>query len=118
MRLEGIIGVTRVMLLVWELLKGKFQDEKMRTRPRGSGTSSAVVGSAINGTFTCTANHVRKRRSLWSRGAGRRCTFLGAIQLSRFFKAKLIDFIRTPICNRWEMMMMMMKEEEENSRER
>ena len=114
MRLEGIIGV---MLLVWELLKGKFQDEKMRTRPRGSGTSSAVVGSAINGTLTCTAKHVRKWRSLWSRGAGRRCTFLGAIQLSRFFRAKLIDFIITPICNRWEMMMLM-KEEEENSRKR
>ena len=31
--------------------KGKFQDEIMRTRPRGSGTISALVSKAILGSL-------------------------------------------------------------------
>lgn len=30
---------------------GRFQEEKMRTRPRGSGTNSADESSAIAGSF-------------------------------------------------------------------
>ena len=35
------------------LPKGKFQDEIIRTRPRGSGTNSADDGNATTGNVTC-----------------------------------------------------------------
>lgn len=35
------------------LPNGKFQEEKMRTRPRGSGSNSADDGNAANGNLAC-----------------------------------------------------------------
>lgn len=39
------------------LPKGKFQQEKMRTTPSGSGTTCALAGYATNGTQTCAPSH-------------------------------------------------------------
>lgn len=44
-------------LLLCSPAKGKFQQEKMRTTPSGSGTTCALAGKATSGTQTCGPIH-------------------------------------------------------------
>jgi hypothetical protein len=40
------------------LPKGKFHDDIMRTRPRGSATISALESNAICGSLACYVKHI------------------------------------------------------------